>query len=183
MEYEFTLKFELPDGTSDPEQHIDALFEAGCDDATIGVGQKGRIALDFTREASSALDAMTSAIENVKKAIPGARLIEATPDLVGMSDVAEIVGCSRQNMRKIFVNYRCELPSPVYSGRSIDLYHLYHVLRWLSKREDYNIEKALVEISHASMLLNTCRQSREVEETVEPKLKAQFKERFSGLIA
>jgi hypothetical protein len=37
----------------------------------------------------------------VKKAIPMSRLIEATPDLVGISDLAALLGHSRQNMRKI----------------------------------------------------------------------------------
>lgn len=38
------------------------------------MGQRGRIALDFTREADSALEAMTSAIRAVNEAIPGATL-------------------------------------------------------------------------------------------------------------
>ena len=64
-----TLKFRLADAEADPKQFIDALFHAGCDDATIGIGQRGRIALEFTREADTALAATASALEGVKRAI------------------------------------------------------------------------------------------------------------------
>ena len=60
-EYEFTLKFRLPDAGSDPALFIGALAEAGCDDAMVGIGQPGRIALDFAREAKTALGAVVSA--------------------------------------------------------------------------------------------------------------------------
>jgi hypothetical protein len=79
--YEFELTFSLPDADADPASFLDALFEAGCDDATVGVGRRGAIGLDFTREAASARDAFSSAIEDVKRAIPGAVLVEAKPDL------------------------------------------------------------------------------------------------------
>ena len=45
--FEFTLKFALPESTQDPSPYVDALGESGCDDAIIGVGQKGRIALQI----------------------------------------------------------------------------------------------------------------------------------------
>ena len=54
--YEFKLIFKLPPGKEDAASHIDALGEAGCDDALIGIGRKGRIALDFAREASQLQD-------------------------------------------------------------------------------------------------------------------------------
>jgi hypothetical protein len=42
--YDFSLRFKLPDADADPEQFLEALAEAGCDDAMVGVGQRGRIA-------------------------------------------------------------------------------------------------------------------------------------------
>lgn len=102
-EYEFTLKFRLPDASADPEQFIDALAEAGCDDAAVGVGQQGRIALAFTRKAASASEAIVSAVQEVRGAIPGVELVEASPDFVGLTDVADLVGCSRQNIRKLMI--------------------------------------------------------------------------------
>src|SRR3546814_18099399 len=108
-EYEFILKFRLPDPDVDPGQFVDALAEAGCDDATVGVGQRGRIALDFAREANTATDAIISAIEAVKRAIPGAELVEAGPDFVGLTDVAELVGWPRQNIRKVMISHLAKL--------------------------------------------------------------------------
>lgn len=63
----------------------------GSDDALIGIGQSGRIALQFTRVAENAFEAVFGAVKDVKRAIPDAKLIEATPDLVGLSDIAEVI--------------------------------------------------------------------------------------------
>lgn len=77
-EFEFTLKYSLPDTKFLPDIYIAQLGEAGCDDALIGIGQAGRIALQFNREAQTALDAILSAINDVKHEIPDAYLIEVS---------------------------------------------------------------------------------------------------------
>ena len=64
-EYSFTLKFNFPDAQIDPDCYIEQLYKAGCDDALIGIGKQGCIALDFIRSASSAFDAISSAIVEV----------------------------------------------------------------------------------------------------------------------
>jgi hypothetical protein len=100
-EYSFTLKFNFPDARIDPDCYIEQLYEAGCDDALIGIGKQGCIALEFIRSAASAFEAVSSAIVDVKKVIPDASLIEATPDFVGLTDTATILGCTRQNIRNL----------------------------------------------------------------------------------
>lgn len=77
-EFEFTLKFALPDSGQDPQIYLAALNEAGCDDAIVGIGQKGKITLQFTREACDALKAVTSATDDVKVVIPEAKLLECS---------------------------------------------------------------------------------------------------------
>ncbi len=57
----------------------------------VGVGQPIRIALEFTRESETAEAALVSAVADVKRAIPTAKLIEVSPDFVGLSDTAD--GC------------------------------------------------------------------------------------------
>lgn len=161
-EYDFLLKFDLPDHKADPERFVDALYEAGCDDATIGIGQNGRMALNFTREADSAFNAVSSAIADVKKAIPEASLIEATPDLVGLTDIAEIVGCSRQNIRKIVIGHKSMFPSPIHEGSSA-IWHLAKVLQWLKAKGGYKIEDNLIEISRANMQVNIARQMQDID--------------------
>ena len=105
-DYDFTLKFDITSLEFEPESLLDQFYEAGCDDAIIGIGRPGRIALNFTREARSALEAVSSALKDVNKVIPKAKLIEATPDFVGLTDIADILGCSRQNIRNIYIKYR-----------------------------------------------------------------------------
>ena len=48
-EYDFGLHFKLADYKTDPSIYEDRLFEAGCDDALLGNGQRGYIGLDFIR--------------------------------------------------------------------------------------------------------------------------------------
>ena len=91
-DYSFSLTFHLADPKADPEDFLDALYEAGCDDALVGAGIHGTIGLDFRRAASSAAKAIGSAVDNVKKAMPDAELIEVSPDYIGVSEIAESLG-------------------------------------------------------------------------------------------
>ncbi|KKX59933.1 hypothetical protein F6476_34215 [Pseudomonas umsongensis] len=77
MECTFTLKYQLASDESDLDALLELLAEEGCDDALVGVGQLGRLALEFVREAPSAHHAIESAIADVSRALPNARLIEA----------------------------------------------------------------------------------------------------------
>ena len=80
MEYFFTLTYALGPDDADLDQLVERLGEEGCTDSLVGLGAPGRIALEFSREASSPAEAMTSAMADVARAIPTAELIEATPD-------------------------------------------------------------------------------------------------------
>jgi hypothetical protein len=77
MECTFTLMYQLPSDDNDMDAIMDRLAEEGCDDALVGVGRTARLALEFVREAPSAHDAIESAKEDVGRAVPNARLIEA----------------------------------------------------------------------------------------------------------
>lgn len=64
-EFEFTLELA---GIDELNQAIeDALFVAGCDDASLGI-RAGRAYLHFSRDADSLKDAVSSAIRNVHAA-------------------------------------------------------------------------------------------------------------------
>jgi hypothetical protein len=88
-EFKFSLRFQLGDG-EDPSRHLDALAAQGCTDAVVGVGRIGRIALDFSREGPTLLDAIASAVGDVGRAIPNARLIE-------MPRIAEVITVERSD--------------------------------------------------------------------------------------
>jgi hypothetical protein len=78
MVFNFTLNCELTFDESDMDTLVERLAEEGCDDALVGVGQPGRLALEFVREATSVHDAIEGAIEDMRRAVSEARLIEAT---------------------------------------------------------------------------------------------------------
>jgi len=75
--FSFTLEIEGADVMTDAAQ--DALFEAGCDDATFGVSN-GIQTAEFDREATEFAEAVASAIKAVEAAVPGARVVEIHRD-------------------------------------------------------------------------------------------------------
>lgn len=158
MEYIFTLKYQLVDRDSDVDALVERLGAAGCDDALVGVGQPGRLALEFSREADSAEEAVRTALTDVKSAVPSARLIEASPDLVGLTDVADVVGVSRQAMRKLMLAHRSTFPIPVHEG-SASIWHLAEVLDWLSFRGGYRIDIALMETARMTLEVNIAKEA------------------------
>ena len=168
-EFEFTLKFNLSDSSVEPDAFIERLEKEGCDDALIGVGQKRRIALQFNREAKTALDAVVSAIKDVERAIPDAKLIEATPDLVGLSDIAEILGFSRQNMRKLMLSNMTSFPSPIHEGK-VSLWHLSSILAWFINEKSHAIDDQLIDIAKANMQLNIVKETSSLEPEVRSKI-------------
>ncbi|MGY4532095.1 putative DNA-binding transcriptional regulator AlpA [Pseudomonas sp. TE3786] len=153
MEYIFTLKYQLNPIEQDMDALIERLGAAGCDDALIGIGQPGRLALEFTREAASAEEALTSALADVHNALPTAALIEATPDLVGLTDVAELMGMSRQNMRKLMLANAASFPPPIHEGTT-SIWHLAEILAWMQTRAAYTLAPDLVAISNIAMRVN-----------------------------
>lgn len=159
MEYIFTLKYQLAAGDKDPDALIERLGAAGCDDALIGVGLPGRLALEFTREAESAGAAIRSALVDVQQVIPEATLIEVAPDLVGLSDVAEVVGVSRQNMRKLMLTWPGDFPVPVHEG-STSLWHLADVLGWLQEKGNYRLTQSIVDVAGVAMQVNALKAAR-----------------------
>jgi len=94
-EHQFTLVIA---GDLERADSIDALFEAGCDDATFGTVDHVGYG-DFVREAASLGEAVCSAIEQVETA-RGLRVLRVEPDdLVTMSEIAERMGRSRESVR------------------------------------------------------------------------------------
>ena len=129
-EYDFALHYRVnPD--VNPESYIDPLFEAKCDDCALHFGKSGYVELDFIREASTVSEAIKSAIQNVKLAIPDAKLCYISLDIVGVSEIAQIMDCSRQYVQQI-VNNNYTFPIPLHSQNK-SIWHLVYVLKWLKE--------------------------------------------------
>jgi len=170
-QYDFTLKFSLSQHDADPEAFVERLLSEGCDDALIGLGQHGRIALNFTREAPDADEAVLSAISNVLRVIPDATLVEASPDLVGLTDIARLLGFSRQYMRKLVVKSGSEFPLPVHEGKPA-IWHLATVLAWFMDRKTRKLNESLLEISRINMQCNLFREAAELDSDISNRLKS-----------
>ncbi len=171
MEYTFTLKYQLADDDRDPDALVERLGDAGCDDALVGIGQPGRLALEFTREADSADAAVRSALADVRSAVPAARLIEVAPDLVGLTDVADIVGVSRQNMRKLMLAHPGTFPAPVHEG-SASIWHLADVLTWLQAKGSYSLAMDVLEVACVALQVNVAKEGRRLSRSASKELES-----------
>ena len=169
--FEFSLKFSVPEDGVD--RQVERLGEAGCDDALIGVGP-GRIALNFDREADSAFAAVSGAVSELRAAIPEARLIEVAPDLVGLTDLAGIVQCSRQYMRRLMIDGGESFPLPLHDGKTA-LWRLAKVLRWLRDKKHYRVDERLLAIAETNMQFNIARETAEMD--------AGIQQSIHGLVA
>ncbi|HCL4085464.1 MULTISPECIES: helix-turn-helix transcriptional regulator [Pseudomonas] len=171
MEYTFTLKYQLADDDRDPDALVERLGEAGCDDSLVGIGQPGRLALEFTREADSADAAVRSALADVRRAVPSAKLIEVAPDLVGLTDVAEMVGVSRQNMRKLMLAHPSSFPAPVHEG-SASIWHLADVLAWLQAKGSYELAREVQDVARVALQVNVAKEGRRLSRSTSGELEA-----------
>ena len=169
-QYEFTLKFALPQQDAKPEDFVEQLLADGCDDALIGIGQNGRLALDFIREAPSAGEAVLSALSDVQRIVPGVRLIEASPDFVGLTDIANFLGFSRQNMRKLQIKSGPNFPLPVHDGKPA-IWHLSTVLDWFTKVRGRELDESLLEVCRINMQCNLVREAACLDDRVTDRIR------------
>ena len=130
--HHFTLILDGPDAQN--ETTVDALFEAGCDDALVGRAE-GIQYVEFDREAARLGDAVLSAVADVEK-VPGltvARIADA--GLVAMADIARRLGRSREGVRLLVTGARGPggFPPPVTDPRGrYRLWRWFDVERWIA---------------------------------------------------
>lgn len=115
--FSFTLIVDGPD-LQDAEV-VDALFEAGCDDALVG-SSGGVQFLDFDREADTLGEAVLSAVGDVESVedLSVARIADA--GLITMADIAARVGRTRESVRLLVAGKRGPggFPPPATDPRS-----------------------------------------------------------------
>ena len=101
--HSFTLIVEGADLRSGPV--VDALFEAGCDDATVGSVDDTHY-VDFDRDAPSLAKAIVSAIEAVEQ-VEGARVTQIVDaDPVPTEDIAKLTGRIHESVRLLITGAR-----------------------------------------------------------------------------
>lgn len=116
------------------EEAEDALFEAGCDDATLSV-RGGVVSLRFSRVAPMLKDAILGAIRDVRRAGLGADVLRVdTRDLVTRSDIARRIGRSRQLVHQYINGIRGPGDFPSATGDRVEgpsLWDWCEVAGWL----------------------------------------------------
>lgn len=139
--HSFTLFIEGLDVSSDA--HVDALHEAGCDDATFGV-RDGAAYATFDREAESFGAALCSARADILRALPGARIVRVEPeDLVTMATIAKRCGRTRESIRLLANDDRGPggFPPPVaYVDYRTRLWRWRDVASWLNEHQKAKLE-------------------------------------------
>lgn len=130
--YHFTAIVEGPDLQSD--DLIDALYEAGGDDALVG-RRDGIQYLDFDREAPSLEEAILSAVADIEQ-LDGVEVVRlADAGLVSMVDIAVRTGRTRESVRLLIAGKRGPggFPPPATSPTSrYRLWRWSEVARWLA---------------------------------------------------
>jgi len=139
-----TFEFTIVASGFDPEgAYEDALFEAGCDDATVSV-QKGVLIAEFDREAVSFSKAVASACQNVAAA--GLKVERIEPDyLVTLAEIADRSRLSRQAITLYAKGERgLGFPPPAVKITSRHpLWDWCEVARWLHEKNHVSIDEVV----------------------------------------
>jgi len=140
----------------------DALYEAGCDDATLSL-RFGRVYLTFSRSADSLKDAILSAIADVHKAKIGADVLRVDEcNLVTQAEIARNSGRSRQHIHQYIRGVRGpgNFPPPVCAlGENSPLWYWCEVAYWLAENnlikqetlrdaEELDVINSVLEMKH-----------------------------------
>jgi hypothetical protein len=109
--FEFDLIFSVPEGRHDAFALSDAVFGAGFEDAVIGTGRAGLLAVGLECEGDDAESVIVASARSILAHLPeGSALREVRPDLVSLGDVAERLKIKRQALQKR------EMPTPAICG-------------------------------------------------------------------
>ena len=139
-----TFDFSIVASGADPSRDdFEARFyAAGCDDATVSF-QRGHTILDFSREATSAEEAIASALAEVRAA--GATVDRIEPDpLVTLSEIAARAGVTRAAVSQYAKGQRSSgFPAPAIKvTTSNPLWQWAEVARWFAAHGRLSAEAA-----------------------------------------
>jgi hypothetical protein len=151
-------------GVAEPTAEIeDALFESGCDDATL-LFRNQTAYLDFDRKAVDLERAIFSAIKNVESTNAGLKVVSVEPgDIVNASEIARRAELTREYIRLLVSGERGEGDFPiVQSGIAGNLlvWSWAETSRWLYERKKIDDEN-VVEVAEFIRDLNAALEVRE----------------------
>ncbi len=180
-EHDFTL---VLSGITELTPEVqDALFEAGCDDATLSMCC-GRPFLTFTRAAPALKDAIFSAIRDVKKANVGAEVLRIDVcNLVTQSEIAHKIGRTRQLVHQYVTGERGPggFPPPacnVSDDADSPMWYWCDVAHWLYQNNMIT-EEALQDAQALSLINDVL--GLNYQKKIEPKLTKEVLEHIGSL--
>lgn len=178
--YEFTLVLSRADVMSDAAG--DALYDAGCDDATFGTVD-GVAYATFNRDAAALAEALTSAIADVQRGVAGVRVVHVEPDeLVTMSEIADRTGRSRESVRLLTAGERGDgtFPAPTSHLRTRNrLWRWPEVARWFA-RHDGSVAEPAAELVDTIAAFNAVLAWREHRGHLDAAARKQLEELLAG---
>lgn len=164
QEHDFAL---IVAGVPELTQQVqDALFNAGCDDATLSI-QYGLLYMEFSRSATSLQEAIVSAIQDVRRSgLPALVLRVDECNLVTASDIARQIKRSRQLVHQYMTGKRgpggfpppaCHLAehAPLWAWCAVSYWLVQNNL--LRPEESWNAEV----VEAINTVLETARQHRQ----------------------
>lgn len=152
--YSFVL---VLSGISEPDGQIeDALFEAGCDDATLYFRDQVGY-LDFDRVAPDIEHAISSAIQDVEKTKHRVSVLHVEPsDLVSASEIARRLKYTREYVRLLTRGERGRghFPAPLSGVSSTTLiWSWVEVIRWFNS-QNRALDESLLHRAEAIRSIN-----------------------------
>ncbi|HVA41928.1 MAG TPA: hypothetical protein VNF50_00430 [Acidimicrobiales bacterium] len=161
-------RFTLTIGGALTDERLDALYEAGCDDATFST--KGALTFgDFDREAPHLIDAVLSAVAAVES-VDGLEVLHVDPDeLVYAAEIAERASRTRGSIGHLISGVRGpgDFPPPAHHATRNPLWRWSEVEAWLARYEgreaDTERSVALGAINGALQARHAFRSSSEEE--------------------
>jgi hypothetical protein len=173
-EHDFALILTGIDDITDEVEN--ALFEAGCDDATLSM-RCGIPYLSFSRVAPSIKDAIVSAIHNIRNAGIGADVLRVDDcDLVTQAEIARRIGRTRQAAHQYITGERGpgKFPRPacIIADRA-PLWYWCEVAYWL--RQNNMIRDEELRDATEIAVINAALELRH-QETIAPGLITEIRE-------
>ena len=177
-EHEFALVLTgITELTTEAE---DALFEAGCDDATLSV-RFGAVYMTFDRVAHSLKEAILKAIKDVRRANIGAEVLRIDEcNLVTQAEIARRMGRTRQLVHQYISGKRGpgRFPAPCCQiSEGTPLWAWCEVAYWL-RRNNFIKEEDLTKAKTVDSINSNLEFLRQVK--ADPQLSEELLEAMTG---
>ncbi|HET8642811.1 MAG TPA: hypothetical protein VFM37_12785 [Pseudonocardiaceae bacterium] len=142
---------------------LDALYDAGCDDAIFGQ-EEGLAVAEFDREAPAMADAIATAVMQIEHAgLAVLRVLDS--DLVTLADIGTRIGQSRESVRRYVTGERGPggFPPPVNPNRDGTVFYRWiEVASWLRTRLGVDVPEIDPTLVVANLVLQARRHRDQV---------------------